>query len=200
MRLRLIALLKARPDRKHEAAAALLTNHIVTQLRANGNLVRDEDLARVSPLFRPHITPSGSYFPFAPKPDSGGRADRNLSRPITLREIRYRTIPHACSFRPSRGRSAASADKSLVVAAVEKVPPLKNKNGKHGHAVKRQHGLFAGNARIAVLPAATGAELGAFLTENVAAASHLLTGGVIKDQQVASSVYLSVASARWQPG
>jgi hypothetical protein len=51
-----------------------------------------------------------------------------------------------------------------------------------------------------VLPAATGAELGAFLTENVAAASHLLTGGVIKDQQVASSVYLSVASARWQPG
>ena len=90
MRLRLIALLKARPDRKHEAAAALLTNHIVTQLRANGNLVRDEDLARVSPLFRPHITPSGSYFPFAPKPDSGGRADRNLSRPITLREIRHR--------------------------------------------------------------------------------------------------------------
>jgi hypothetical protein len=37
-------------------------DHIVTQLRANGNLVRDEDLARVSPLFRPHITPSGSYF------------------------------------------------------------------------------------------------------------------------------------------
>ena len=28
------------------------------------------------------------------------RADRNLSRPITLREIRYRTIPHACPFRP----------------------------------------------------------------------------------------------------
>lgn len=37
-------------------------DHIVTQLRANGNLVRDEDLARVSPLFRQHITPSGSYF------------------------------------------------------------------------------------------------------------------------------------------
>jgi hypothetical protein len=88
----------------------------------------------------------------------------------------------------------------LVVAAVEKMPALKNKKGKHGHAVKRQHGFFAGNARIAVLPAATGAELGAFLTENVAAASHLLTGGVIKDQQVASSVFLSVASARWQPG
>ena len=100
----------------------------------------------------------------------------------------------------SRGRSTASPDKSLVVAAVEKVPALKNKKGKHGHAVKRQHGFFAGNARIAVLPAATGAELGAFLTENVAAGSYLLTGGVIKDQQVASGVFLSVASARWQPG
>ena len=61
----------------------------------------------------------------------------------------------------SRGRSTASPDKSLVVAAVEKVPGLKNKKGKHGHAAKGQHGFFAGNARIAVLPAATGAELGA---------------------------------------
>jgi len=75
----------------------------------------------------------------------------------------------------SSGRSTASPDKSLVVAAVEKVPAPKNKEGKHGHAVKRQHGFFAGNARIAVLPAATGAELGAFLKANVAAKSHLLT-------------------------
>jgi hypothetical protein len=51
----------------------------------------------------------------------------------------------------SRGRSTANPDKSLVVAAVEKVPAPKNKKGKHGHAVKRQHGFFAGNARIAVL-------------------------------------------------
>jgi transposase-like protein len=77
----------------------------------------------------------------------------------------------------SRGRSTASPDKSLVVAAVEKVPAPKNKTGKHGHAVKRQHGFFAGNARIAVLPAATGIELGAFLKANVAAGSHLLTDG-----------------------
>src|SRR5580704_9887540 len=56
----------------------------------------------------------------------------------------------------SRGRSTVSPDKSLVVAAVEKAPAPKNKPGKHGHAVKRQHGFFAGNARIAVLPAATG--------------------------------------------
>src|SRR6202047_3779632 len=71
----------------------------------------------------------------------------------------------------SRGRSIANPDKSLVVAAVEKVPAPKNKKGKHGHAVKRQHGFFAGNARIAVLPAATGAELGAFLKANVVAGS-----------------------------
>jgi transposase-like protein len=57
------------------------------------------------------------------------------------------------------------------------VPAPKNRSGKHGHAVKRQHGFFAGDARIAVLPAATGAELGAFLKANVAANSHLLTDG-----------------------
>src|SRR5947207_7244471 len=77
----------------------------------------------------------------------------------------------------SLGRSTAYPDKSLVVAAVEKVPAPKNRKGKHRHAVKRQHGFFAGNARIAVLPAATGAELGAFLKANVAANSHLLTDG-----------------------
>ena len=77
----------------------------------------------------------------------------------------------------SRGRSTANPDKSLVVAAVEKVPAPKNKQGKHGHAVKRQHGFFAGNARIAVLPAAPGAELGAFLKDNLAAGAHLLTDG-----------------------
>src|SRR5256885_10157401 len=66
---------------------------------------------------------------------------------------------------------------SLVVAAVEKVPAPHNQNGKSGHAVKRQHGFFAGNARIAVLPAATAVELGAFLKDNVAAGSRLLTDG-----------------------
>ena len=62
-------------------------------------------------------------------------------------------------------------------SAAAAVPAPKNKTGKHGHAVKRQHGFFAGNARIAVLPAATGVELGAFLKANVAAGSHLLTDG-----------------------
>src|SRR3954469_25317629 len=51
----------------------------------------------------------------------------------------------------SRGRSTANPDKSLVAAAVEKVPAPHNQNGKSGHAVKRQHGFFAGNARIARL-------------------------------------------------
>src|SRR5271169_5422855 len=70
-----------------------------------------------------------------------------------------------------------SDPRAMVVAAVEKVPAPKNKKGKHGHAVKRQHGFFAGDARVAVLPAATGAELGAFLKANVAANSRLLTDG-----------------------
>jgi transposase-like protein len=77
----------------------------------------------------------------------------------------------------SRARSTVNPDKSLVVAAVEKVPAPKNEAGKHRHAVQRQHGFFAGDARIAVLTAATGAELGAFLKANVAAQSHLLTDG-----------------------
>jgi hypothetical protein len=77
----------------------------------------------------------------------------------------------------SPGRSTANPDKSLVVAAVQKVPAAKNESGKYSHAVKRQHGFFAGDARIAVLPAATGAELGAFLKANVAANSRLLTDG-----------------------
>src|SRR5690349_23669956 len=71
----------------------------------------------------------------------------------------------------SRGRSTANPDKSLVAAAVEKVPAPQNKKGKHGHAVKRQHGFFAGNALTAVLPAATGAKLVTFLKDIVAAGS-----------------------------
>jgi TnpA family transposase len=35
---------------------------IVAQLRAAGNIILDEDLARVSPLLRKHITPNGTYF------------------------------------------------------------------------------------------------------------------------------------------
>jgi transposase-like protein len=76
----------------------------------------------------------------------------------------------------SPGRRTDNPDKSLVVAAIEKVPAPK-KNGKHGHALKRQHGFHAGAARIAVLPAATAEELGRFLKANIEAKSHLLTDG-----------------------
>lgn len=82
---------------------------------------------------------------------------------------------------PARpGRSTDTPNKSLVVAVVEKVPAPKNTDGKPGHAVKRQHGFYAGSARIAVLPEATAAELGAFIQANVAAQSHLLTDGFLR--------------------
>jgi len=47
--------------------AALIWNtvhmsRIAEQLRAAGHLVRDEDLARVSPLAHAHAVPSGTYF------------------------------------------------------------------------------------------------------------------------------------------
>jgi hypothetical protein len=74
--------------------------------------------------------------------------------------------------------------------------------GKHGHAVKRQHGFFAGNARIAVLPSATSAELGAFLKDNVAAQSHLLTDGSLTHRRLESretEARLCVAVARGPP-
>lgn len=40
--------------------------------------------------------------------------------------------------RTSPGRSTKKRDKSLVVAAVEKVPAPKNRRGKHGHAALRE--------------------------------------------------------------
>jgi hypothetical protein len=132
-----------------------------------------------------------------------GRDKRGVSAKFLQRElaVAYQTtawtmahkLRHGLSEDPTRllrgfleadetfigGRGGpTSLGKSLVVAAVEKVPAPKNKKGKRSHAVKRQHGFFAGNARIAVLPAAaTGAELGAFLKANLAAGSHLLTDG-----------------------
>jgi transposase-like protein len=77
----------------------------------------------------------------------------------------------------SPGRSLENPDKSLVAAVVEKVAAPRNKAGKHGHAVARQHGFYAGSIRVAVLPAANGDELGSFLRTHVAAGSHLLTDG-----------------------
>lgn len=86
----------------------------------------------------------------------------------------------------SPGRSTENPNKSLVVAAVEKVPAPKNDKGNHSHAVQRQHGFYAGNVRIAVLPDAGAIELGAFLKANLEAKSHLLTDG-FKGYQGASA-------------
>jgi len=86
-------------------------------------------------------------------------------------------VAHSTARRISPGRSTVNPDKSLVVAAVEKVPAPRSQSGKHGHAVRRQHGFLARDGRIAVVPAATGAELGAFLKAKIAADSHLLTDG-----------------------
>ncbi len=50
------------------------------------------------------------------------------------------------SFIGGRGHSTKYADKSLVVAAIEKPPAPKNKQGQHRRPVTRQHGFFAGRA------------------------------------------------------
>jgi transposase-like protein len=63
------------------------------------------------------------------------------------------------------------------VLAVEKKSAPKNEHGHHSHALQRQHGFYAGSARIGMLPAASATELGSFLKDNVAAQSHLLTDG-----------------------
>jgi Tn3 transposase DDE domain len=40
----------------------LQIERIVTELRADGTTIRDEDLVHVWPLQRRHITPNGVYF------------------------------------------------------------------------------------------------------------------------------------------
>jgi hypothetical protein len=50
---------------------------IVDQLRAAGHQVRDEDLARVSPLAHAHVIPNGSYF------QSPRRQPQAAAEPIT---------------------------------------------------------------------------------------------------------------------
>jgi hypothetical protein len=46
----------------------LAITKIVTQLRAAGETVPDEDLARISPLMHQHVIPNGTYRFAAPKP------------------------------------------------------------------------------------------------------------------------------------
>ena len=72
----------------------------------------------------------------------------------------------------SRGRSMADPNKSLLVIAVEKVPVTK----RQGSGIK-QSGFVAGNARLAVLPAATAKQLGAFVGASVAPGARVITDG-----------------------
>jgi transposase-like protein len=58
----------------------------------------------------------------------------------------------------SRGRSLADPNKSLIALAVEKVPATP----RQGKGIKSSR-FVAGNARIAILPAATAAHLGGFV-------------------------------------
>ncbi len=71
-----------------------------------------------------------------------------------------------------RGRSLADPNKSLLVIAVEKVPATK----RQGSGIK-QSGFVAGNARLAILPAATAKELGAFVGASVAPGARVITDG-----------------------
>ena len=70
----------------------------------------------------------------------------------------------------SRGRSLADPNKSLLVIAVEKVPATK----RQGSGIK-QSGFVAGSARLAILPAATAKELGAFVGASVAPGARVIT-------------------------
>ena len=54
--------------------------------------------------------------------------------------------------RTSPGCSMKNRDKSRVVAAVEKVPAPKNRNGKHGHAVKSARMIALRNGWPAAAP------------------------------------------------
>ena len=47
---------------------------IVSELRAGGMAIADQDLARVSPLLHAHITPNGSYFQ-SPRPQAASATE-----------------------------------------------------------------------------------------------------------------------------
>jgi hypothetical protein len=77
----------------------------------------------------------------------------------------------------SCGRSTANPDKSLVVAAVEKVPAPKNRSAKLGHAAKRQHGFSPGDARIAMWRSRPEPNWGPS-SKRISSPTHLLTMGL----------------------
>ena len=127
-------------------------------------------------IFHRTRTPLPSWFlaAYLMGADKRGVSAKFLQRQLGVAYQTAWTIAH--KLRHGLNEDQARPDKSLVVAAIEKVPAPKT-NGKHGHALKRQHGFHAGAAWISVLPAATGEELGRFLKSNIQARSYLLTDG-----------------------
>ena len=73
----------------------------------------------------------------------------------------------------SRGRGLTDPNKSLMAIAVETVPA----SPRQGEGIKKSH-FVAGSARIAVLPAATAANLGGFVRGAAKPGARIITDGL----------------------
>jgi len=73
----------------------------------------------------------------------------------------------------SRGRGLTDPNKSLMAIAIETVPA----SPRQGQGIKKSH-FVAGSARIAVLPAATAANLGGFVRGAAKPGARLITDGL----------------------
>jgi len=82
----------------------------------------------------------------------------------------------------SRGRGLADPNKSLMAIAVETVPA----SPRQGEGIKKS-GFIAGSARIAVLPAATAAELGGFVRRSAKPGARIITDGLKSYEGLADS-------------
>jgi transposase-like protein len=82
----------------------------------------------------------------------------------------------------SRGRSLADPNKSLMAIAVKTVPA----SPRQGKGIKNSC-FVAGSARIAVLPAATAAELGNFVRRAVKPGARIITDGLRSYEGLADS-------------
>src|SRR6516225_9627027 len=73
----------------------------------------------------------------------------------------------------SRGRSLTDPNKSLMAIAVETLTD----SPRRGEGIKKRH-FVAGSARIAVLPAATAADLGGFVRGSAKPGARIITDGL----------------------
>src|SRR5216683_774119 len=82
----------------------------------------------------------------------------------------------------SRGRGLTDPNKSLMAIAVETVPA----SPRQGEGIKKSR-FVAGSARIAVLPAATAADLGNFVRSNAKPGARIITDGLKSYDALADS-------------